>query len=363
MIYLAYFIFAFSCIQLIVVLTNFMFSQKLKPLVCNYNGLVSILIPARNEEKNIANLLHDLQKQEYQNIEIIVFNDLSSDNTEKIVSEFAQDDIRIKLINSTGLPEGWLGKNFACHKLSENAKGKYFLFIDADVRLKNGIIFNSVALVEKHNIGLLSIFPKQRMLSLGERLTVPNMNYILLSLLPLGLVLKSKFKSLAAANGQFMLFNSVNYLETSPHKVFKNNKVEDIAIARYFKQKKIPIACLTGDDTIECRMYSGFNEAVGGFAKNVISFFGNSFIMAIIFWLITTFGFIVVFIKLNTVFFYIFFIIMLNSRIVISIISKQNILLNILLALPQQLSLGLFVYKSIFYHFKNQFIWKGRSIS
>lgn len=363
MIYLAYFIIAFSVLQLIVAVVNVIFIQQPKKAVSHFNSLVSVLIPARNEENNIANLLNNLQSQEYENIEIIVFNDLSTDKTEEVVNRIAKDDNRIKLINSDGLSNGWLGKNFACHSLSKHAKGKYLLFLDADVRVKNGIIINSIAVAEKHQLGLLSIFPKQMMLSIGERLTVPNMNYILLSLLPLVFVRKSKFSSIAAANGQFMLFNNAKYFETNPHEKFKNNKVEDIEIARYFKQNNITIACLVGDNAIECRMYNGFNEAVNGFSKNVINFFGNSFLAAILFWIVTTFGFIIVLYSFSTAIFFLYLSIVITYRVIISFISKQNILLNLLFIVPQQFTLGLFIYKAMVYKVKNKFEWKGRSIS
>lgn len=362
MIYLAYTIFTFSLIQLIVAIVNSVYIQLPKSGICNFNGLVSVLIPARNEESNIANLLSDLQTQDYYNIEILVFNDLSTDRTKEIISQIAKTDKRIQLLNSEGLPEGWLGKNYACHSLSNIAKGEYLLFLDADVRIKNGIISNSISLAEKHETGLLSIFPKQKMASLGEYLTVPIMNYILLTLLPLVLVLKSKFASMAAANGQFMLFESAKYLETLPHERFKNNKVEDIEIARYFKQKNIPVVCTLGDDTIECRMYNGFNEAVNGFSKNVVTFFGNSFFTAILFWVVTTFGFLVILSELSTVLLYTFLITVLATRVVVSFISKQNIFLNLILLVPQQVILGFLIYKAIIYKFNKQLKWKGRTI-
>jgi glycosyltransferase involved in cell wall biosynthesis len=363
MLYLAYFIFAFSAVQLIIAVVNVFFIQQPKKAVSHFNELVSVLIPARNEEANIANLLDDLQNQDYQNIEIIVFNDLSTDKTEEIVNRFTRDDKRIKLINSEGLPNGWLGKNYACHIMSNHARGEYLLFLDADVWLKGGIISNTIAMAEKHHLGLLSIFPKQKMLSIGEIISVPNMNYILLTLLPLVLVRKSKFASLAAANGQFMLFDKSTYFNTLPHEKFKNNKVEDIEIARFYKQKNIPIACLVGNDTIECRMYNGFNEAVNGFSKNVTNFFGNSFFVAILFWVITTFGFIAVFLGFQPEFFVLFLATILTTRVFVSIASRQSILLNLLLLIPQQLALGLFVYKAIFNTLKKQYQWKGRNVS
>ena len=363
MIYVAYFIVTFSIIQLLVALTNLLFSKKIKTRnVSSFNGLVSVLIPARNEERNIANLLHDLQNQEYRNIEILVFNDLSTDKTEEIVQRIAKDDSRIRLLNSEGLPNGWLGKNFACHCLSTDAKGDYLLFLDADVRVKGAIILQNITLVEKYSLGLLSIFPKQKMQSLGEYVTVPNMNYILLSLLPLVLVLKSKFASLAAANGQFMLFKKSTYFETLPHEKHKNNMVEDIAIARYFKQNTIPMACLLGDETIQCRMYGGFNEAVNGFSKNVVSFFGNSFFVATMFWLVTTFGVLAIFLTFPLSYFLLYLVIIFSSKIVISIASRQNIIANVILFIPQQLALGFFIVKALTNKVKKENQWKGRNI-
>ena len=363
MIYLAYFIVGFSVIQLLVAFANLIFNQPFSKSKNNFSGLVSVLIPSRNEDKNIAGILSDLQKQDYQNIEIIVYNDQSTDNTEEIVTKFSGIDRRIKLINSNGLPLGWLGKNYACYNLSKQAKGSFLLFLDADVRISKDIIINTIGHSIKYNIGLLSIFPKQIMKTLGERITIPNMNFILLSLLPLILVRKSKYQSLSAANGQYMLFSSKNYFALNPHEVMKANKVEDIEIARYFKKNNIPIACLTGDDTITCRMYQGFNEAINGFSKNVITFFGNSFVVAFLFWLITTFGFLLVFFSLGlpAVILYLFTILL--ARIFISIVSKQNLLMNLLLLIPQQFTLGFFIYKAFMYKSKNQYLWKGRNIS
>ena len=362
MIYLAYFLFLFAIIQLIVAFVNLMYMNQIKSEICEFNDLISIGIPARNEEKNIGKLLRDLQKQHYQNFEIIVFNDLSIDKTAEIVNQFAKDDKRITVINSESLPQGWLGKNYACYSISKQAKGKYLLFLDADVRVKDDNIKQSLALAERHKLGLLSIFPKQKMLSFGERLTVPNMNFILLSLLPLVLVHKSKYSSLAAANGQFMLCNATDYFETNPHEKFKSNKVEDIAIAQYYKERNIAIMCLLGDSSIECRMYNGFTEAVNGFSKNVISFFGNSALVAILFWLITTFGFIILFISLKPAFLMLYIGLVICTRVFVLIASRQSVLLHLLLLIPQQLTLGFIIFTSLLYKHKKQYKWKDRNI-
>ena len=124
----------------------------------------------------------------------------------------------------------------------------------------------------------------------------------------------------------------------------KNHKTEDIAIARAFKKKGITIACLLGDSKITCRMYSGFSDSVNGFSKNVIEFFGGSFLTAILFWLVTSFGFLFVLYSLSPVIFVFYLIIYLMIRVLVSSASRQNIFNNIVFIIPLQVSLGLFIY-------------------
>ncbi len=362
MIYIAYFVVLFALVQLTVATVNLIFKPKLPECHDTYEGLVSVLIPARNEQENITIILNDLLQQDYKNIEVIVFNDQSSDQTAEIVEQIALFDTRFKLVNSDGLPHGWLGKNFACYALSTIAKGEYFLFLDADVRVRDNIIIRAIADMQHHQLGLLSIFPKQIIISPGEKITVPNMNYVLLSMLPLILVRKSRFHSIAAANGQFMLFKAGIYRTLSPHEKMKDNKVEDIAIARFYKKEKHRIACLVGDDTIRCRMYTDIKSAVNGFSKNVTAFFGNSFILSILFWLATTFGFLMVLFFLPMSFFITYLIAYFLTRVFISWISEQKVFYNLLYFFTQQITCGLFIYKALINKYNKNYQWKGRSI-
>lgn len=363
MIIAAWIIFGFTAIQLGVVLLNVIFRQPPPPCPNDFNPLVSILIPARNEEQNIGRLLKDIQQQKWQNFEVLAFNDQSTDKTAEIVESFTKTDQRFQLFNSDGLPKEWLGKNYGCYQLAQKAKGSYFLFLDADVRIAGTIIADTISKVKKQNLGLLSIFPKQYMHSWGEYLTVPNMNFILLSLLPLVFVRVLPFSSMAAANGQFMLFDAKTYRERQPHQTFRSNKVEDISIAQYFKKNGIRIACLAGNPSISCRMYNSFSDAVDGFSKNVIMFFGNSGMLAILFWLITTLGFIPILIALPTALILTYLLMLVSIRILISLVSHQNPLKNLLLAIPQQVVLGLIIIKALLNKSKKAYQWKGRTIS
>jgi glycosyltransferase involved in cell wall biosynthesis len=363
MIYLGYFILIFTLIQLLVALTNLLTETHLPRTGVVAGRLVSVLIPARNEEKNIAGILQDIRDQAYENTEVIVFNDQSEDRTAEIVTSFILSDNRFRLINSESLPEGWLGKNHACHSLANQAAGSFFMFLDADVRIGKNLIGDSVSCSEKYGSGLISVFPEQIIRSFGEQITVPNMNYILVSLLPLILVRKSRFASLSAANGQFMFFDASVYRNLDPHEKMKSDKVEDISIARLFKNEGIGVACLLGDDRIRCRMYNGFSDAVNGFSKNIIAFFGNSFTLAVIFWIITTFGFLVVYTALPLHIFGVYLLAYLMTRILISLSGHQNVLNNLIYILPLQFSMGLFIYKASFNKIFNRYRWKGRNIS
>jgi glycosyltransferase involved in cell wall biosynthesis len=360
--YVALIAIAFASVQLVVSFINLIFNQRLQNKI-SAAYLVSVLIPARDEEDNIVNILSDLQRQDYQNLEILVFDDQSTDKTAERVLQIAEIDNRVQLLTSGGLPEGWLGKNHACHSLALQARGEYFLFLDADVRIKNGLLNGAVAMADNSKTGLVSIFPRQQMSTLGELLTVPLMKYILLSLLPLVLVRKSHFASLSAANGQFMLFNSEIYRKLLPHMKMKDRKAEDIEIARYLKKNNVSVACIGSDYNISCRMYHSFSEAVDGFAKNVKMFFGNSYILSVLFWLITSFGFIPVFFYCGFTRLIIYLTAIIFTRVAVSIAGNEPVLINVLITPFQQLSLGLIIARSFYLKMKKEYLWKGRKLA
>ncbi len=361
--YFAYFVLIFTGFQFLNVILNTIFPSFLKEVKKEYNlPLISILIPARNEEINMGNILKDLIEQEYSNIEIIVFNDNSEDNTEQIVSDFANRDSRIRLVNSVELPTGWLGKTYACSELAKQSTGKFLLFLDADVRVRGTIINRAVYFALSKKISLLSIFPMQTMLTFGEKITVPIMNFILLSLLPLIFVRKSFFKSHSAANGQFMLFDSEIYKQFKPHEYAKNQKVEDIAIARYLKRNKKRISLHLGDLDIRCRMYSSFDEAVVGFSKNIDAFFGNSYFLAGIFWLVNTFGFAFIYFAFGLDMMLLYLIAIAIMKICVALLSKQCVLDGLKFAILQQFSFLVILIKSIIYKINKSYQWKGRNI-
>lgn len=359
----AYITLVFFGTRFLVALANVLFSPVLKKQKQQGEPLVSVLIPARNEEHNIGNILSDLQKQSYQNIEVIVFNDQSTDRTKEIIEFCSQADNRFKVTDSDGLPEGWLGKSNACYQLATKAKGEYFLFLDADVRMKSDLIESSLAQMQNHGLKLLSIFPKQEMITIAEKITVPVMNSILLSLLPMVLTRESSRPSLAAANGQFMLFEKETYQKLQPHEKVKKQLVEDILIARLYKTNRLKMQCMTGNETIRCRMYQNLPDALAGFSRSVAEFFGGSHLAAIFYWLIGTFGIFAVIFGLPVLFSFFALALITGIILFVSLASRQPFGQNLLFALPRQLLLGIIVFLS----FRNKKLkktqWKGRNIS
>ncbi len=359
--YLSYISFAFLFFQFTNVLINYFFSQKPNRALFSGKHLVSLLIPARNEAKNIGTLLRHLQALENCNIEIIVCDDQSTDQTARIVQQYAQNDPRIRLIQSKNLPRGWLGKNHACYQLAQHAQGDFYLFLDADVQLYGTVVQDCVGYIRSFQLGLLSVFPHQILQTKGEKITVPLMNYILLTLLPLIFVRLSPFVAHSAANGQFMLFDAGIYQRFQPHKQFKKSAIEDIVIARFLKKKGIRTACITGESRVKCRMYENYGQALNGFAKNVFMFFGNLPILGFLFGLLSMAGFVPV-IVFNQTFIWLYLLILLLNQFLISLITKQDKIVTILLLPIQLIFLFHVMVKALFIKKNSSRLWKGRDI-
>lgn len=358
-----YFTIIVSVISLCVVIYNSITSPIIRTNETVNNDFVSVLIPARNEESNILNCLKNLENQSHRNLEILVLNDESIDKTEDIVLKQIEIDQRIKLIEGKALPDNWLGKNWACNQLANKANGDYLLFIDADVKLSNNALSSSLNKIKEKNISLLSIFPTQEMKSLGEYFIVPLMNWILLSFLPLRKVYTSSNRLFAAANGQFMLWKREAYSEIGGHSTVAQKVVEDIEFARLLKSKKLKMETLLGGEIVFCRMYDSFIDAFNGFSKNFSPGFNTSII---VFFIIITILLLVFFLPIILFFYYPIFVlpvtIFLFSRVFISYLSRQSILLNLILHPFQILLMFILGIRSVIWSKSKTAEWKGRKI-
>ena len=359
---LAIFILGFLALRTLISFVNLMSRLHLpnqKPL--NFPK-VSVLIPARNEDAVLGRLLESLENLDYPDFEVIVCDDHSSDNTEEILNWMAGKDERFHWFLGEKLPEDWLGKNFACHQLVQKASGKYLIFLDADVELSPVALTKAVAFFQEKDLSLLSVFPQQKMESFAEQVTVPVMNWILQSLLPMILVQKTNFPSLSAANGQLMMFDAENYRSHQWHSRVRNQNVEDIRLARMIKAEGFKIAVLLGNNDVFCRMYRNFDEAVVGFSRNIHEYFGGKRLVMLAFWFIVCFGPFVVFFTLGWTLFCLFVLLVLANRLFIAAANRQNVFLSVLLHPVQMISFTVVVFYSIFRSIKKETTWKGRKI-
>jgi len=362
MIYFCYFLTFFLVIRLLVSLVNALSFRYLPNKLLNTNATVSVLIPARNEEQNIENLLSQLNDFSDILSEIIVYDDHSTDKTADIAKRFVKKNARFKLIQGGELAKGWLGKNHACHTLAKEANGDVLLFLDADVKVGGHLIERALSHMQKHNLELLSIFPKQIFGSLGEKVSVPLMNWILLSLLPLILVRVSKNPAFSAANGQFMMFNAKVYKKHLPHQLFRAHMVEDIATIQYFKQQRLKSDTLLGDNDIQCRMYDSAQDAITGFTKNIFQFFGNSALLTILVGITTTIAPFVIYLNFGPLSGVTYLSGIVLIRIFVSIASRQSVIQNVLFLCPQHLVFLSIILKRITNNRKKELIWKGRNV-
>mgnify|MGYP006304756227 CR=1 FL=1 len=236
------------------------------------------------------------------------------------------------------------------------------MFIDADVQIRKELIGSAISYFESKQLKLLSLFPDQILKSSGEKITVPIMHWILLTLLPLFLIRKSRLAAFSAANGQFMLFEAHNYTRHQYHKLVKSHPVEDIKIMKIMKRKGFLTATLLGNGLIFCRMYHGHEEALRGFSKNIIDFFGGSIIILMLYNIITTFSLFIMAIGWNVYYAVAYLILLLYMKVLVSKLSRQSIVENLLFMLPLHCSQVTISFLAIRSRIRGIFHWKGREI-
>ncbi|MBN8568012.1 MAG: glycosyltransferase [Ignavibacteria bacterium] len=252
--------------------------KKIPAIDASKFPLVSILIPARNEEHNISQCVESLFKQDYPQYEVIVLNDHSTDRTGLILSELQNKFPELKIINGAELPEGWIGKSFACHQLTQTAKGDWLLFTDADTIHNSNSIRTGIETALVRNADLLSVVPYQITMTLSEKLVIPILHFVTFSLLPFYFLEKRGFKQFTIAVGQYMLFKKSSLEKIGGYEAVKNEIVEDVSMGKLIKKNNMQLIVLNGIEMVSCRMYRNFAQVWEGFSKNIFAGLGFSFI-------------------------------------------------------------------------------------
>ena len=243
-------------------------------------GIVSVLVPARNEAGQIGSTVEHLLAQEGVDFEVLVLDDHSSDGTGKAAQEAGRGDARLRVIAGKALPPGWGGKNWACHQLAGEARGAWLVFTDADVRWSPGALRALIGWGERSRADMLTVWPTQETRTWGERLVVPLMALTVWGYLPVLAVHWIPWPVFSAANGQCLVFRRGAYERVGGHQAARGAIVEDMALAWKIKASGGRLRMADGAGMIACRMYRGWQEVRDGFAKNILAGHGNS-----LFWL------------------------------------------------------------------------------
>lgn len=220
---------------------------------------VSVIIPARNEEDNLSELLQDLKQQNYPIYEIICIDDGSTDETAKIAASFG-----VKVITITDKPKDWTGKSWACQKGSEIASGDILLFLDADVRLSSNGISSLMQAYEDHQC-VISVQPYHHMEESYEEFSM-FFNMIQIGANGTSTIFNNKNVGLY---GPVILIHHETYKAIEGHRSVKNSIVDDLAMGEKLKQIGFSFKLLLGRPHISFRMYrGGFVELLRGWTKN-----------------------------------------------------------------------------------------------
>ena len=200
-------------------IANLRMVEKATPSQVNPTGLewVSVLVPARNEARNIRRCLESLLAQDYPLMEVLVLDDGSTDETPEIVAEMARRDPRLRLIPGQPLPAGWMGKNFACHQLAQEARGQWLLFTDADTVHHPQAVSWALTAAKENRADLVTLVPHAVTHTFGEQLLLPIIPFGILGLFPLALGARLRIPALTMAIGTFLLFRRETYERIGGH--------------------------------------------------------------------------------------------------------------------------------------------------
>ncbi len=242
--------------------------------------LVSVCIPARDEEENIEPCVTSILRSEGLPIEVLVYDDQSTDATPRIIAALAAGDPRVRPVPTVPLPAGWNGKQHASWRMAQAAAGRWLLFTDADVRFEPDAIARAVALAEQLDVGLLSTFPRQRTGTLGEALLIPMIHFILLSYLPIGRMRATTEPASSAGCGQFLLARRDAYDASGGHSAFKDSMHDGVRMPRAIRRAGFRTDLFDGTDLAACRMYRGLRATWRGFAKNAYEGLGSAPLLA-----------------------------------------------------------------------------------
>lgn len=231
--------------------------------------LVSVIIPARNEESNLPILLDSLLQTAYHPVEILIVDDRSTDGTAAVARRYAERDARVRLIEGRELPGGWFGKPWACEQGYRAARGDLLLFTDADTRHAPELLGRAVGALESERRDLVTVIGRMVCGSFWERVIMPIISALLAIRFHPSVVNRARTASETIANGQFILVTRESYDAVGTHAAVKHEVAEDLAMAQVYFRAGRPQLFAFALELMGTRMYTSLAGLVEGWSKNV----------------------------------------------------------------------------------------------
>ncbi len=252
--------------------------RRIKGAETSFSGSVTVLVPLRNEADNVRDLIYSLKNQMgLPNLQIILIDDNSTDQTAQLLRETTADDPRFLLIKGEPLPDGWIGKPFALHQGFLKSESDLLVLIDADVRLEKYAIAQAIAILQIENLDFLSAYPKEIAWTWSERLIQPLLQWSWMATVPLRIAERSSNPAFAIANGQFFLLRRDSIASVGEFKSIQREVIDDIAMARVLLRHGFHGTVADASKVANCRMYKSWDELRDGYSKSLPVAFGGLF--------------------------------------------------------------------------------------
>jgi len=345
-------------LSLFLALLNFFTIRTVKNKANLINQKVSILIPMRNEVNNAADCITSiLIQQGLTNFEVIVLDDASTDGTNEVLKNISG----IKLLTGEPLPQGWLGKVWACHQLSQAANGEVLVFMDADVRVKEHAIASSIT--KMGDWDFISPYPRQLSSGFIERIFQPFLHWSWFASVPLVIAQGMKIKSMVVANGQLLIIKRSAYLTSGGHQKIKSQVLDDLELARELITSGFKGGVAQGAQISSCLMYQSAPAMFAGYQKSLWRAFGGlpgSILAAAL--LLATGVVSLVFAIAGSTIAGVSFGLILATRLLSSIKAKESLLTLIWHPLAVLIFVGILTYSWVG-KFSGKLSWRDRVIS
>lgn len=233
---------------------------------------VSVIIPARNEALNIEACVRSITESTYPDFEVIVVDDRSEDDTATIARDIPPGNAtKLTVLDGRALPDGWLGKPWACQQGAEVATGDVVLFTDADTTHEPDLLARAVRGAAEDGADLFTVVGRQLMESFWERLVQPQIFMTMLFRFPnFERTARNDRWRDAIANGQFMLFRRGAYEAIGGHECVRDEVVEDLALAQHVKRAGLQLRVRSAERALATRMYRSLGDLLEGWTKNIV---------------------------------------------------------------------------------------------